>query len=132
MGLDQHVGNGDLVGQVGTLIPEARILVGADIVPGPAVEGAGPHPGDIVRRNVVAQQVAFVDGAPDVPGLRMNGQADTVADAGGVDLLVVAQGIERQHVGAVGLLVPGRAQGVRRGPDPRVGRRLLRHLFGDV
>ena len=36
MGLEQHVRDGDLVLQVRPLAAVTRILVGADIVPGPA------------------------------------------------------------------------------------------------
>ena len=89
MGLDQHVGDGGLAGQIRTFALAARVLVVADIVPGPAIEAVLANPGDIVGRQVVAEQVPLVGGAPDVLGRRMDRQADAVADAGGVDLLIM-------------------------------------------
>src|SRR5580704_11636771 len=64
VGLDQHVGNGDLVFQVRPLAGMTRILMRADIVPGPAVKRALAHAGDVIGRHVVAEAVALVGRAP--------------------------------------------------------------------
>src|SRR4029077_5219377 len=48
MGRDEHVRDGDLVLQVAPLASVARVLVRADVVPGPAVECALAHASDVV------------------------------------------------------------------------------------
>ena len=101
MRLDQHVGHGDVAGQIGPLALQPRILVIADIVPGPAVECALPHRRRIVRRQVVAQAVALVHHAPQVACRGCDRLGCAVAQAGGEDPPVAAIGIERQHVGTL-------------------------------
>ena len=64
MGLDQHIGHSDMAGETRPLSLQPRVLMIADIVPGPAVECALPHRGRIVRRQVVAQSIALVHHAP--------------------------------------------------------------------
>ncbi len=126
MRLQQHVGHGHLAGQVGPLALVGRVLVVADIVPGPAVEGAWPHPRHIVGRQVVAQPVALVGGAPERVGAGLDRHADAVPEAGGEGCVrAAAIGIDGQHVGAPVLAVPRRRQ-VRARPRGRrsaVGRR---------
>src|SRR6185437_10080253 len=46
MRLQQHVGDGDLVLQVGALAGMSRVLMVTDVEPGPAVEGAFANPRD--------------------------------------------------------------------------------------
>src|SRR5229473_614987 len=76
MRLDQHIGYGDLIPQVGSFAAMARIFVGAQIVPRPAVERAVAHARDEVRDEVVAKIVALVGRAPEVARLRMHGEPD--------------------------------------------------------
>ncbi len=64
MGLDEHVRDGDLVLEIRPLAAMTRVLVGADVVPGPAVERAFAHAGDVIGRHVVAEPVALVGRAP--------------------------------------------------------------------
>ena len=97
--LDEHVGHDHLVLQLGVLALVPRVLVGADVIPGPAVEAAFLDVGDVVGHQVVAQPVALVDRGPELAGLGMDRQADGVADARGEDPLVLAVGVEGQDVG---------------------------------
>ena len=85
MRLDQHVGNGDLALEVGACARVPRVLIVADVEPGPAVERALPHPRDVVRHQIVAEAVALVGRAIEIAGRGMNGEADAIADAGGED-----------------------------------------------
>src|SRR3984893_16815172 len=62
--LDQHVRYGDLVPELAPLAAMVRILVGADVKPRPAVEGALAHARDEIRHQVVAEAVALVRRAP--------------------------------------------------------------------
>ena len=107
--LQQHVGHDDLVLEVGPRALVARILVRADVIPGPAVETALAHPGDVIGRQVVAETVALVGRAPQIAGGRVHGDADAVADAGREHLLVFSLRIEHEDAGAVGLVAPGGA-----------------------
>ncbi len=86
---------------------EAGVGVGADVVPGPAVEAVFLDGGDVVGDEVVAEVVALVDGAPELAGDGVDGLADAVADAGGVDLEELAFGGELEDVGAVEFLGGG-------------------------
>ena len=52
MGLQENVRNSDLVFEIGTLATMTRILVGADVIPGPAVECAVAHAGNVVGRTL--------------------------------------------------------------------------------
>src|SRR6266702_7087475 len=112
MRLDQNVGHSDLVLEVGPRSPVARVLVGADVIPGPAVEGAFAHAGDVVGREIIAEAIALVGRAPKLAGHRVHRHADAIADAGCESSLALALRIEDEHVGAVGLGSPGRAQGL--------------------
>ena len=130
MGLDEDVGSDDLGGEVDALaglgliggergslrigagavgagLREARVLVAAHVVPGPAVEAAFLDRGDVVGDEVVAEVVALVGGAPELAGGGIDGLADAVADAGGVDLDELAFGGVLEDVGAVELLGMG-------------------------
>ena len=75
----------------------------AHVVPGPAVEAAFLDRGDVVGDQVVAEVVALVGGAPELSGGGIDGFADAVADAGGVDLDELAFGRVFEDVGAVEL-----------------------------
>jgi hypothetical protein len=75
----------------------------AHVVPGPAEEAALGDRGDVVGDEVVAERVALVGGAPELAGGRVDGLADAVADAVGVDLDELAFGGVFEHIGAVEL-----------------------------
>src|SRR5580704_14522737 len=102
VGLEEDIRNDHLVFQFGVLALVAWILMGADVPPRPAVEAAVLNVGDVVGDEIVSQAVAFVDGAPKLVGLGIDGQAASgVADSVGIDAHFGAVGIELQNVGAV-------------------------------
>src|SRR5271166_1728620 len=124
MRLDQDIGDGNLVLEVGPLPGMMRIFMAADVIPGPAVSGALAHTRHVIGHEVVAEPVAFVGGAPGHPSGRLDREADAVADSGREQLLVLALGIEGENGGAVGLLAPGRAQRMRTDPLWQAARRI--------
>ena len=65
MRLNENVRRRDGVREIGPLVLVARILIVAEIVPGPAIEGALRYMGYVVGRQVVAESVALVDRAPE-------------------------------------------------------------------
>src|SRR5882672_9917641 len=100
--LEENVGNDYLVLQFGMLAFVTRILMTTDVPPRPAIEAALLNVGDVIGDEIVAQAVAFVDGAPEFAGFGINGQAAAgVADAVGVDAHFGAIGIELQNIGTV-------------------------------
>src|SRR5271169_3370227 len=88
-------------GTVGAGLREARILVPAHVVPRPAVEAAFLDRGDVVGDQVVPEVVALVGGAPELPGGGVDGLANTVAYARGVDLDELSVGGVLEDIGAV-------------------------------
>src|SRR5271167_2098416 len=132
MRLNQHVRYGDLAREIASFLRVPGVLVSADIVPRPPIELAFANMRDIVRRKIVAENVALVDGAPERGSLRLDGQPRTIANPGGEDTHVTAVGIEGEHIGAIFLGSPGRADRVG-GLECRDSRSWrLRHRFGDV
>jgi len=129
VGLDEDVGCADGLGDVGALavglvageggglhvgagacragVFQARVVVAAHVVPGPAEEAAFGNGGDVVGNEVVAEVVALVGGAPKLVADGVDGLADTVADAMGVDLEELTLGGEFEDVGAVELFGRG-------------------------
>jgi hypothetical protein len=99
-----------LVLEVGTRAGVTRVLVSADIVPGPAIGRALLHRGGIFEWCVVAQPVALIDDAPGITRFRLDGDACAIAEPGCIDLLVFALRIIGQDHGAPFLRVPGRAE----------------------
>ncbi len=79
----------------------ARVLMSTHVPPRPAVEAALLDVGDVVGHEVVAESVALVGGAPQLAGDGVDGFADAVAQAPGVDLDELAVGRELEHVGAM-------------------------------
>ena len=69
MRLQEHVGDDHLVLQLGVLSLVPRVLVRAEVVPGPAVEAALLDARDVVGHEVVAQPVALVHRGPELAGL---------------------------------------------------------------
>ncbi|CDX27565.1 hypothetical protein MPL3356_70065 [Mesorhizobium plurifarium] len=132
MRLHQHIRNGDLAGEVGASALVARVLVVADIVPGPAVESAFLHRGRVFEGGVVAKLVALVDDAPERAGRRLHGHAGAVAQAGGDRPAVLAVGVEGEHVGAALFRAPGLAQRLRFSPFLDTALRPGAHILGDV
>ncbi len=93
--------------QLGVLADVARVLVAAHVPPRPAVEAAFLHVGDVVGDEVVAEAIALIGRAPQLAGDGVDGFADAVADAPGVDLDELAVGRELEDIGAVEFLRVG-------------------------
>src|SRR5437879_10775037 len=83
--LQQHIGHDGDAGQLRMLARVAGILVGTQVPPGPSIEPSSLNVRDVVRHQVVAQPVAFVYGAPELPVRRVDGQTRRIAYARGVD-----------------------------------------------
>src|SRR3954465_9429151 len=82
MRLEQDVGDGHPSGEIRSRTLMARILVVADVVPWPAIEGVLLDLRRIFERGVVAELVAFVDGAPQALGRRLQGDAGAIPQPG--------------------------------------------------
>src|ERR1700716_357490 len=134
VGLHQHIGESDLVLEIRTRTLVTGILVCSDVVPRPAVECALLDCGGIFEGRVVAELVALVDDAPQTAGRRLDGDAGTVAQAGGDDRLVPAVRVVGKHVGAALFGVPGGAQRVCLDPglQTALDQRLGKHIERDV
>src|ERR1700733_15640979 len=78
-----------------------------EVVPGPAVEAVLLHVGHIIGNEVVAEAIALVGGAPELAGDGVDGFADAVANAGGVNLDEFALGREFENIRAMELLWMG-------------------------
>src|ERR1700678_4266835 len=60
---------------------EARVLTGADVVPGPAVKAALLDVSDVIGHEIIAERIAFVGGAPHLARLGIDSDASRVSDA---------------------------------------------------
>src|SRR5580704_4033080 len=78
--VEDYVWRNDFVSQLGMLARVARILVATHVPPRPAVETAVLHMGDVIGNEVVTESVALIHRTPQLAGLRIHGQAYTVAD----------------------------------------------------
>src|SRR6202022_222234 len=125
MWLEDHVGHRHLAREVGPLPLAPRILVVSEIPPGPPIERALLHAGDIVGNQIVAEAVALVRRAPELARGRVDGNAHAVAQAGGECLAPLALWIEDQDVGTALLVVPGRSEAVLCLPRAELVRRFL-------
>src|SRR5215831_13440793 len=103
MWLQQNVRHTDSVAHGGFLPRMARILIAADIKPGPAIEGAFAHPGDKIGHEIVAEPVALVDRKPKLAGRGLHRHSDAVAQARRIEPLVLSLWREREHKGTAGI-----------------------------
>src|SRR5215472_12896531 len=86
----------------------SRILMAADVPPGPAIETALLDMSDVVRNEIVSQAVPFVHRAPQLPCFRVYSQPATgIADAIGIDPHTGAIGIELEDVSSIFFLGSG-------------------------
>src|SRR6202035_4072564 len=79
------------------------VLVPAHVPTGPAVKAALADRRDVIRHEVVAEAIAFIDGAPQSTGARINGQTRWVSDSGRINAHVGAIRVEDKDVGAIPL-----------------------------
>src|SRR2546430_6404899 len=68
---EEHVGNNRALDQFGMLLLDARVHVGSDVAVRPAAESAFLQGSEIIRWQVVAKFVAFIDAGPDFSGHRL-------------------------------------------------------------
>src|SRR5215471_16193504 len=106
MCLEQHVWDGDLALQVRSLAVVPRIFDGAKIIPRPAIKGAIMHARNKIGNKIVAELVALVDRTPDIAGLGMRGESNTITDSACVDPSIPATGVEHEYGCAIGLISP--------------------------
>ena len=99
--LQEHVGIKHPGAQVRVFILVARVDVAAHVIPGPTVEAAILHMGDVIRGQILAESVSFIDRCPQLSGLGMDSNTNRIADARGVDALTRSVGIELEDVGPV-------------------------------
>src|SRR5664279_1392022 len=78
--LQQDIGDGDLVLEIGARAGKAGILVGADVEPGPAVERPLLYAGDIVGHQIIAEAIALVGRTPGRAVGRRNRKTNAVPD----------------------------------------------------
>src|SRR5215469_1388605 len=68
---------------------EARIFVSADVIPRPTVKAVFLDVGDVVRRKIVADVVAFVYRGPEL-AFSIDGDAHRIANSGRIDPQIAA------------------------------------------
>src|SRR5690348_11003205 len=90
VGLNQNVRDRDLVLEIGAPAGMIRVLVSAQVVPGPAEEGPLANPRDVIGDEIVAPSIPLVDRAPQVASLRMYAQPDAVAQTAREDPAVLS------------------------------------------
>src|SRR5208282_5185923 len=100
MRLQEHIGDEHFVLQLRMVTHVARVLVRSDVKPRPTVESALRDSRDVIGREVIAELIALVDGCPEIAGPGIDGEANRIANAGGVDLFALSVGIENEDVGA--------------------------------
>jgi hypothetical protein len=125
--LKENVRDSHFTSKVGTLAGMARILMRAEVVPGPAVQRPRAHARRVIRNEVITQSVALVGRAPYIGAFGVYGKCDAIADAGcKYPRRLFAFDIECQHVRPIGLPTPGRAESVPAFPTANLRRRFLR------
>src|ERR1700730_9684895 len=77
------------------------VLVPAHVPPGPAVKAALADRRDVIGHEVVAGEVAFINGAPFSTGARIYRQARRGSGSGRIGAHVRAIRVEGQDIGAI-------------------------------
>ena len=57
------------------------ILIAADVEPRPSIEATSLDVSDVIGDQIVSQPVAFIHGAPELAGCRIDGETNGIADA---------------------------------------------------
>ena len=109
-----------------------RVGIAADIEPRPTVKRAFSHARSIVRRKIVAEQVALVDDAPQFVAVGPDRQSGAVAQACREHAFVHALRIECEHVGTLELGPAARTETVSLFQRRHLFGRRARMPFGDV
>src|SRR5713101_2075970 len=103
MGLEQHIRQDDFISKLRMFARIARVLMVTDVIPWKSIKPAPLNVGDIIRRHIIAKQIALVDRGPQCAGLRLDGQPDSVANTPCIDFKSSAVGIEFQYVRSISL-----------------------------
>src|SRR5215468_8984642 len=107
----------------------SRIFIGAQIVPGPAVESAVSHARNEVGDEIVAEIVALVGRAPEVARQRVHGEPNAVSQPTCEHSLIPARRVEHEHGRAIGLVAPRAPQTMLRLPTRDRGGTAFAHPF---
>ena len=99
--MNEHIGHEYLVGQFRMLSFVPRIVVIAEIEPGPGVEPARLHATDIIRWETFTEIVALVGAHPEFVSSRSESDPDGVPDSPRVNFLRGTVGIEFENAGAI-------------------------------
>src|ERR1035438_8860657 len=83
MRLKQYIGYRDLVLQIGPLALVPRVFVAADIKPRPSIECIFADTAHEVGHQIITEAVALIGGAPRRAALRLDREADAIADSSG-------------------------------------------------
>src|SRR5258708_25542014 len=94
----------------------SRIFIRAHVVPGPAVESALTHTRNEVGDEIIAEAVALVGRAIQVPRQRVHGESDAVSQPACEYSPIPALWVEHDHGRAIGLVAPRTAQAMLRSP----------------
>src|SRR3954447_14473339 len=103
MRLEQYVWQDGFGPQFGMLASQSRILMGAQVVPGPSIKAAFFYVTDVIRNQVVAQAIPLVDRAPQLSRGRIHGNSGWIANARRINLHEFAFRRIFQNVGTMGL-----------------------------
>src|SRR5437660_10601039 len=87
----------------------SRIFIRAHVVPGPAVESALTHTRNEVGDEIIAEAVALVGRAIQVPRQRVHGESDAVSQPACEYSPIPALRVEHEHGRAIGLVAPSTA-----------------------
>src|SRR5208283_1443155 len=98
MSLQENVGHDYAVFQFRMLPAMMRVLMAAEVEPRPSVKPAFANTRDVIGREVVAESVALVSGAPESASERIDSHADAIAESAGGDASLCAVGLELQNV----------------------------------
>src|SRR5262249_37320290 len=105
----------------------SRIFIGAQIVPGPAVESAVTHARNEVGDEIVAEIVALVGRAPAVARQRVPGDPAAVSPPACEPSPIPARRIEHEDSRAIGLVAPRAPQTMLRLPTRDRGGTAFAH-----
>jgi hypothetical protein len=107
----------------------SRIFVGAQIIPGPAVERAVTHARNEVGDEIVAEAIALVGRAPDIAGQWVHGESNAVSQSAREHSSIAALRIKYEYGRAMSLIAPRTAQAMLSIPTRDRGDIAFAHPF---
>ena len=91
--LKENIRHNDAIIQFRVLARVPRILIAADVIPGPAVEPVLLNVRDVVGDQVIAKRIALIYRTPEFARYGIDRKAHGIADSGGVDLYEFPSGV---------------------------------------